>query len=123
MSLVYLDTNVIMDILLDRFPNPTAVGLLSADYTYLISDLVEGELKQQKVDAYPLFRVLECMHKIRFHATNRDDKALAIKYSRLTHYSDALHAAIAFNNRAAVLTRNTKDFRMLPVKLIHPDDI
>lgn len=123
MKKVYLDTNVIMDIIDKRFKTPNLRNMVFKDYIFIISSLVIYELNSQNVEYTDLLNTLECMNKLCFHKITRIDKDIAKKFIRKTHKSDALHAAVCYNLGIPIVTRNIKDFIRLPIKIIHTNDL
>lgn len=124
MKIIYVDTNIIMDFLLDRYRITIFTEVLNTGDILLVSDVVIKELAYQKVDCFLLFHLLEACGKLKVHNATKEDIALAYKLAHLTHFNDALHAAIAINCKAdCILTRNIKDFKLLPIKAVHPDDL
>ena len=124
MSLIYVDTNIIMDFLLDRDSSSATFfyNTVRCAHRVVISDLTLKELDYQHVDA--MMEILKQAEKLHFHHITRADKKLARKYNARTHYNDALHAAVAKNRKVDfLLTRNIRDFRHLPIRVRHPDDI
>lgn len=59
------------------------------------------------------------MNKLEFYKITNKDKVIAKKFSRKTHKADALHAAVVYNLKIPIVTRNIKDFVRLPIKIIH----
>jgi predicted nucleic acid-binding protein len=130
-ELIYLDTNVIMDFLLDR--DSSAFQLLcrtiSCEFCIMISDLVVKELHYQGQDTemQNMFSILKNMNKIIVENTLDSDHITANELVKNypTHYSDALHKAIAKRNNVRYLvTKNIKDFRCFQdINIVRPDEI
>jgi predicted nucleic acid-binding protein len=117
MPLLYLDTNIIMDFLLDR--DSSAFELLSSSlrcrHCIIISDLAINELRYNGIEneAANLIRLLSGNRKLVPAKVLEEDLAEAKKLSFLfsTHYNDILHKAICKRMKADYLvTKNTKDF-------------
>jgi predicted nucleic acid-binding protein len=123
MKKVYLDTNVIMDIVLDRFDKPKMLDLIKSDYIFIISDVVIDELKYNEERVSFFLQILNKANKIIIHVTTKEDIILGKKFMEYTHHNDALHAAICCNLNIPIVTRNTKDFKELPIKIIHSNEI
>lgn len=123
---LYIDTNVIMDFLLDRRSSAHELikEALKCKHSFIISDLVVEELSFQNMDFDSLFKILDSARKLEILKTTSEESRHARLISR-THYNDALHYFLA--KRAGVdclVTSNVKDFSWftdLDVK--RPDDL
>lgn len=116
-TIIYLDTNVIMDFLLGR--NSSAFALLqkaiSCKYLILISNVVFEELKFQGLanEGEMFIRVLQSVKKINIVLASQEDKLEAKRLLKLysTHYNDALHKVIAVRYHVNYfVTSNVRDF-------------
>lgn len=128
---IYLDTNVIMDFILNR--DNSAFKLIaqaiSCKFYILISDLVIKEINYQdlKNEINSFYKILKACNKICIDKTLDSDKILANEIIKTynTHYSDALHKVIAKRNNARYLvTKNIKDFICFnDIIIVKPDEI
>jgi predicted nucleic acid-binding protein len=128
---IYLDTNVIMDFLLDR--DSSAFNLImksiSCQFCIIISDRVIKELHYQGLDTEMknLFTVLTTAHKLYIDNTLDSDRITAIELIKhyKTHYSDALHKVIAKrNNVRYIVTKNIKDFKCFTdINIMRPEEL
>lgn len=59
MNKVYLDTNVIMDIVDTRFNTPNLENMVFKNYVFVVSDLVIYELRKQNVKYLEIFKILD----------------------------------------------------------------
>jgi len=130
-ELIYLDTNVIMDFLLGRDSNAynILIRTISCEFCIIISDLVVKELHYQGLDTEMrnLFSLLKKSNKLIIDAVFNSDHITATESVRFysTHYSDALHKAIAKrNNVRYLITKNIKDFACFKdINVMRPDDL
>ncbi len=128
---LYLDTNIIMDFLLQRDSAAYRVLMegFACKHRFIICDLVLAELKFQGLgtEGESFITLSAATRKLRVEAITIDDRQHAKRWVRegLTHRNDALHAAIANRKcEGRILTKNIKDFRRVPhSKPIHPDNI
>jgi len=119
---IYVDTNIFMDIVLDRFDTAIISKLFRKKYNMIISSVVIDELKFNKIDL-DIIKWFSLANNLTIVNLTERDKKLAKKFMKHTHCNDALHAAICFNQKIPILTRNVKDFIRLPITVIHPDDL
>ena len=114
---VYVDTNIIMDFLLER-DHAAYLFLdraLRCEFLIIISDVVLHELTYQglELESSNLIQILRAGGKcIILHVSEEDKKeAKAVVAARKTHYNDALHASVACRSGCkAFVTKNLKDF-------------
>ena len=124
--LLYVDTNIIMDFLLNR--DSTAYKVLMDGYrckpTFVTSKLVLDELDYQKVQADSFIALSIKTNKLSIKSLERRHVTFAKKQQN-THFNDAIHAAIAIDHtNGNVLTKNIKDFTEIPgIQAIHSDNI
>lgn len=131
MPLLYLDTNVIMDFLLDRHPASTRLieDAIACHHRIAISEMTFNELCRNdlEMETSNLVRWLTSLHKIDIHRFSAKERAVArtIGKTAVTHYADALHQIAARAQHADILvTSNLKDFRNCPdIDVRRPDDI
>lgn len=114
MTLIYVDTNIIIDFLEGR--NKKAFDFfketISCKYQILISELVLKELKYQKIDYIAFNELLS--KKIKVVNITKEHITLAKKFLKYTHHNDAIHAAVAKIEKSdKLLTQNIKDFKFL----------
>jgi len=129
---ILVDTNVILDVLLDRQPfsgpasrlfalieNSVVEAFLSATTVTTVDYLLNQSLS--RADARrALVRLLELFEVA---PVNRSVIEEALQ-SRMTDFEDAVLAHAAnLVGVAAVVTRNTKDFKFSPVKALDPIEI
>lgn len=119
MKKVYLDTNVIMDIIQDRFDRPSMLDLISSYYIFVVSNVVIDELEYNKEEVFLFFDILKKLDKLIVWVATKDDIILGKDFMKYTHHNDALHAAICYNMNIPIATRNIKYFENLPIKTIH----
>jgi predicted nucleic acid-binding protein len=123
---IYVDTNVIMDFLLDR--RSSAYDLFrktfGCAYTIVVSDVVLIELEFQKMDYENLFKLLESAHKLEIVKSTTSDINSA-KLIITTHYNDALHYLLAKRAHVeCIVTSNIKDFSWFDdLSVKRPDDL
>ncbi len=128
MPLLYLDTNVIMDFLLDRYPASTKLieDAIACHHRIAISDLTVIELSKHGLasEAANFIRWLKVNDKVQLHTISMRDRAEATLCTG-THYQDALHKVSAMQCRAdALVTRNIRDFTCFTdIAIRRPDDI
>jgi len=123
---LYVDTNVIMDFLLDR--RSSAYDLikeaLKCKHSFVISDIVVEELSFQNMDFRSLFKILDSAGKLDI-LKNTSEESRQAKLVSQTHYNDALHYFIA--KRAGVdclVTSNVRDFSWFNDLMVkRPDDL
>jgi predicted nucleic acid-binding protein len=129
---VLIDTNVILDAMLSGFPfNEAAQKLFImaaeekinayitancvTDIYYLLHKYLHDSVrcKEELRKLFTLFNIMD--------VTSSDcEKALELP---MTDYEDALLAACAKREKIeCIITRNVKDFRGSPVKVVSPDD-
>lgn len=123
MKKAYLDTNVIIDILLNRFDKPRIIDLMSSEYIFVVSNVVLDELRFNKQEISLFLNILKNINKIILYTITENDIHLARSFMRYTHYNDALHAAICYNMNIPIITRNIKDFKGIPIRVIHSTEI
>jgi predicted nucleic acid-binding protein len=116
MTLVYVDTNVIMDFLegRDKSAYDFFLSAISCKYDILISDVVLRELDYQKQDYHSMLELLS--KKLRFQNSTKDqrNRVKSILSVHNTHFNDALHGIVASDaNVDFFVTRNKKDFNFL----------
>lgn len=119
--LVYVDTNVIIDLLLNRtnmfgknLGDRTAVLVdhaVSCQHHLIISDWTVHELKKNGINVEKLQMLLGFLSKkVRTITTSEEDKIKARELDS-NNYDDALHAVLALKAGADVIaTRNLKHF-------------
>ena len=128
---IYVDTNVIMDFLLgrDRSAFQLILRTISCEFRIIISELIVKELHYQGLSSemQNLFSLLKNSHKLFIDKVQDSDHITANELVKLynTHYSDALHKAIAKrNNVRYIITRNIRDFKCFDdVNIMRPDEI
>lgn len=126
----YVDTNVIMDFLIDR--DSTAHHLLMKEFlckfTIIVSSVVLAELTYQQLEAKArtFFELGLSTGKLRVFTPTSKHKQTArtLTNQEITHYNDALHATLAREYaQGRVLKKNLKDFRHIPgITATHPDN-
>jgi predicted nucleic acid-binding protein len=121
--LIYVDTNVYLDFLLNRTDGLRPLGdnarvlferTVSCEFIIVVSDLVLSEAEHQHLRPAlePLLTRLASFGKLRLVETSCADQREARMLP--THYADALHAVLARKSGAAfVVTMNIKDFEAL----------
>ena len=128
---ILVDTNVVLDLLLDRPPfsdsaawifslveNSEVEAALCATTVTTIDYLLTRSLPRD-VAKKALHRLLELFE---IAPVNRSVLEEALK-SRMTDFEDAvLSYAASLVGATAVVTRNTKDFRNSPVKALDPSE-
>lgn len=112
---VYVDTNVIMDFILERHSSASAFfeKVWKCKYRIITSPLVCEELRHQNISAEVFVRICAAYDKLRIVEMTEEDKKTArqLLETYLTHYSDALHKTLAEKAGARhIITRNVKDF-------------
>jgi predicted nucleic acid-binding protein len=122
MTLVYVDTNIIIDFIEGR--NKKAFyffkDTISCKYELLISSLVLKELEYQKINYLAISKVLN--KKLTIVNVTQEHINLAKKFLVFTHQNDAIHAAVAkLENVDKLLTQNIKDFKFLPFATTYDD--
>ncbi len=118
---VYVDTNVFIDYLLNRFKINLFTEAITCKYTLVVSHLVIKELTYQKVDFDELFKWLSFGSKIEIIPVVTDNYQ---KYIVNDECADAIHIACAVSaNVECIVTRNVKDFRKSPITVKNPDDL
>ena len=128
-QLIYLDTNVLMDFLMDR--NSFAYSLirksLKCYYTIVISNLVFEELRFNnfETEAINISRLLNDSKKLVSCIVTDNDiaKAKLLTAQYKTHFSDALHKVLFIKSGAKILvTQNVRDFVCFhDIKVLKPD--
>lgn len=124
--LLYVDTNIIMDFLLNR--DSSAYKVLMDGYqckhTFIISKLVLDELAYQQVQADSFIALSIQTNKLSIKNVEGRHTKFAQK-QQYTHFNDAIHAGLAIEHtNGNVLTKNIKDFKEIPgIQAIHPDNI
>ena len=126
---ILVDTNVVLDLLLDRFPfsdpaarifslveNSEVEAVLCATTMTTIDYLLTGSLPRDTAKT-ALQRLLELFE---IAPVNRSVLEEALQ-CRMTDFEDAVlsHAANLVG-ATVIVTRNTKDFRYSPVKALDP---
>ncbi|MEK6823360.1 MAG: type II toxin-antitoxin system VapC family toxin [Nanoarchaeota archaeon] len=119
-KLIYIDTNVYMDYFLgrkdrflplDEFAATVFERARSCEFDILVSDWVLHELMKQDLSAeaarfFERFRAIRKIHDV---VADTADHAWA--RVQPTHFSDAVHAALAIRHGAScIVTSNIKDF-------------
>ncbi len=130
MPLLYLDTNVIMDHILDRDFTSTALlrSALECHHDLLISAHTMQELEHQGLrdGSQWLVEIFRGFGKLHYCAETPPDLAHAqdIVRTHQTHFADALHKTIAKRHGADILvTKNIKDFRCFTdIPIMRPDE-
>ena len=118
---IYVDTNVFIDYLLQRFKIKVFTEAVTCKYTIVISQLVIKELKSQKINADELLKWLSFASKIEIIPVCTKNYEL---YLTKNEYADALHIASAISaNVSYIVTRNVKDFVKSPIVVKNPDDL
>jgi predicted nucleic acid-binding protein len=128
---IYLDTNIIMDFLLgrDRSAFQLILRVISCEFQIIISELVVKELYYQDLntETQNLSSLLKNSHKLFIDRVQDSDHITANELVKVynTHYSDALHKAIAKrNNVRYIVTKNIKDFECFDdINAARPDEI
>ncbi len=106
---LYLDTNVIMDFLLERHQPSTdlIMAAIACAHELCISDLTFFELNRQDLAGRIVWFLAFCNKKISILPITVEDERFATTLA--THQSDALHYAVA-RSCDALVTRNVRDF-------------
>ncbi len=128
---ILVDTNVILDLLLDREPFSNHAGILISHIEkgkltgllcattittiyYLISKSLSKEEADKSLDLlFSLFEIAPVTRIVLETAKNLDFK----DFEDAVIYSSAIHS-----NVDAVITRNVKDFKMEEIPVYEPDE-
>lgn len=120
---LYLDTNVIVDILEDRDLSSASLFLraLSCEHTLILSELLFRELQNIGFHEEGNTIVQELRHnkKVSFVTPTEVDMAAANQLP--THFADALHYVLALRTADALVTRNLKDFPFTGILIRKPE--
>jgi len=126
--LIYLDTNVIMDLFLYR--NSSSDRLLAkalkCKYFIIISDFTVHELSRYRLlpELMQFLTIYQAAKKIKVCKISDENKKEATLLLHKTHYADALHKVVACHNGAKmIVTRNLKDFPFTDIVVISPDTL
>ncbi len=135
-TLIYLDTNIYLDFLLDRsgrdgkpfgeIAEKVFDRVLACEFDVVWSDWIIYELDRtiglEKLSM--MYTILKAKHKIiRINYSPEDIEAAK---RRSPHFQDALHAILAERAGAKIIvTRNIYDFIFpnLPIKIKRPEDL
>ena len=117
---LYLDTNVIMDFLLDRHQPSTDLILrsIACAHELFVSDWTFTELQQQGLMTETQWFVAFCGRKLSVIVATHDDMLFARALP--THAQDALHYALARSCDALVM-HNVRDFPF--PRVVTPRDV
>ena len=127
---IMIDTNVVLDVLLEREPFfedsyevirlsalERVEGYVSSSAATDIYYLLRRELKDRQAAKDALEKVLQLVNI----ADALGEDVYAAIASNMAYFEDALVAAVAERCRMDyIVTRNTKDFRESPVKALTP---
>jgi predicted nucleic acid-binding protein len=121
---VYVDTNIIMDFLLNRHKSDFFIQALQCKYFVIISNLTISELAYQRINPEKFLKWLEFAHKLEIVKISDFVKKEAYKYLINDEYNDAIHIASACEAQVEfIITRNIKDFQLAPIPVLHPDEL
>ena len=120
---LYLDTNVIVDILDDRDPSSASLFLraLSCEHTLILSDLLFRELQNIGFHEEGNTIVQELRHNKKVSFVAPTDEELIAARRLPTHAADALHYVLAVRYADALVTRNIKDFPFTGILIRKPE--
>jgi predicted nucleic acid-binding protein len=119
---VYVDTNIIMDYLLNRHKSDFFLQVLKCKYKVVISNLVLKELAYQNVDPSTFLSWLAYANKYECINLDKNIYSFAKQFVLNSEFNDAIHIAAAIlSNADVILTRNIKDFSLSPIPVKHPD--
>lgn len=122
---LYLDTNVIVDILRERKPASYDLFLrsLRCQHTLVISSWALRELArigyEQQCDT--IMRLLGANKKIIFVSKTPEDELVAERAP--TYFADAVHYAIAKRSADGIATWNTRDFPFTDILVGTPREL
>ncbi|MDD9954556.1 MAG: PIN domain-containing protein [Candidatus Woesearchaeota archaeon] len=124
---VYVDTNVIMDFLLDRRKSAATffIRARSCEFSLVLSTLTIKELAKYHASSEVELFLKVLREKAVVHDITEEDKRRAQEAVQThdTHYADALHYVVARRVGATILlTQNTKDFLCFDDILIRGSD-
>lgn len=124
MARYYLDTSIWLDLFENRNEPHLSKGIFAKKFMELVitaeeeliySDIVDMELKRQGYGQTELDYLISDFGKILIHieATQKQaGRARELSNRRLIPFLDALHAVLAKDNKAVIITRD-KHFQML----------
>jgi len=128
---VFVDTDVIIDFLIDRQPHATAssevfelaekraieiyTSTLCLNNVHYVIRKVVGEDRAREV-------ITELLELIEVLDVSKNDILNALK-SDFKYFEDAVQHSVAFNSKEikSIITRNTKDFRASKLSVFPPD--
>lgn len=121
---LYLDTNVLVDIL-DREDSASYnlfLRSLRCQHTLVISSWALRELARigYEQQCYTIMAILGANKKVIFVRKMRDDEIVA--RTAATHYADAVHYAIAKRTADGIVTWNTRDFPFTDIIVGKPSE-
>lgn len=135
MERLYIDTNVYISHLDNEFGGITRnLGLysgqlfrrvLSCEFSIIASNLVIRELSRvlkddaSTLDFFTRFRKAGKLEWV-FETDNMHRRAKMLSKKHYTHKADLMHAVLAEEANATLVTWNIKDFEGLPVRLTSP---
>ena len=124
MARYYLDTSIWLDLFEDRdeprlskskYAENFLVRVIAEDAKMVYSDIVKEELLKYGLGFWELEHIFERLRKILLYVEANDKeigKARDLASKRGVPVMDAMHALIARNNKAMLITRD-KDFQKL----------
>lgn len=122
---LYLDTNVIVDVLERRDPASYDLFMrsLRCQHTLVISSWAMRELMRigYGTQCDTIMKLLAENKKVIFVTKTRQDEIFA-RQDTTTHFSDAVHHAIALRSAEGIATWNTRDFRYDDIVVGRPSD-
>lgn len=131
-SKIFLDTDVIIDFLIDRQPHVVSASkifdladkkeiqvctsVLSINNVHYIVRKFLGERKTREV----IEEILEIVNVL---SVSKEDVKNAIK-SRFRDFEDAIQHSVAINDESinTIITRNTKDYKFSKISVFSPED-
>ena len=121
---IFVDTNVIIDFLDGRDLRAKDFVMLSyaCRFSWVVSSSILYELERNKASLDVLVPLLVSKRKWFVEQLRSEDIVLAGTLP--THFADACHAAVALRLGIPVITRNPKDFVVIPnLEVLQYDDI
>lgn len=121
---LYLDTNVIMDFLLERdsAAHLLLMRALRCEFTLVLSTLAIEELSRHQPPE-EVQNVLTLLEPKLFRCAPTSEDRIAAAQSTVTHYADALHHIIAVAHADMLVTKNIKDFPFTDIPIRRPDEL
>lgn len=118
---IYLDTNILIDVLENR--NSTSYELiirsLCCAHTIIISSWTIHELENVGFNSKPILKLFTYNKKVIFCNHTKEDVKIASALP--THFADALHYVLAKKYADALVTQNIKDFPFKDISIGKPE--